>query len=166
MISEKTQRIKYVLTDFFSANMAWFTYNCLRFHLGGVRGYSTLGDFMSSSTIIIGQIAFPLMMMGVYCLSGYYNEVFRKSRLSELMTTFKTAVINTLLAFFIALINDMMNDIAASTMRLSSCCLLCYFFLPIFSGWLLRRAHLLILKTGDGDSTRWLWALVRQRMPS
>ena len=100
--------------------MSWFTYNCLRFHLGGVRGYSTLGDFMSSSTIIIGQIAFPLMMMGVYCLSGYYNEVFRKSRLSELMTTFKTAVINTLLAFFIALINDMSSDVCSSDLRLTS----------------------------------------------
>ena len=44
----------------------------------------------------IGQIAFPLMMMGVYCLSGYYNEVFRKSRLSELMTTFKTNEMNEL----------------------------------------------------------------------
>lgn len=166
MISEKTQRIKYVLADFFSANMAWFTYNCLRFHLGGVRGYSTLGDFMSSSTIIIGQIAFPLMMMGVYCLSGYYNEVFRKSRLSELMTTFKTAVINTLLAFFIALINDMMNDNRSFNYEIILVLLALLFFLPIFSGWLLRRAHLLILKTGDGDSTLWLWVQVRPRMPS
>ena len=132
MISEKTQRIKYVLADFFSANMAWFTYNCLRFHLGGVRGYSTLGDFMSSSTIIIGQIAFPLMMMGVYCLSGYYNEVFRKSRLSELMTTFKTAVINTLLAFFIALINDMMNDNRSFNYEIILVLLALLFFLTYF----------------------------------
>ena len=132
MISEKTQRIKYVLADFFSANMAWFTYNCLRFHLGGVRGYSTLGDFMSSSTIIIGQIAFPLMMMGVYCLSGYYNEVFRKSRLSELITTFKTAVINTLLAFFIALINDMMNDNRSFNYEIILVLLALLFFLTYF----------------------------------
>ncbi len=132
MISEKTQRIKYVLADFFSANMAWFTYNCLRFHLGGVRGYSTLGDFMSSSTIIIGQIVFPLMMMGVYCLSGYYNEVFRKSRLSELMTTFKTAVINTLLAFFIALINDMMNDNRSFNYEIILVLLALLFFLTYF----------------------------------
>lgn len=110
MITDKTQRTKYVLADFFSTNAAWLTYNCLRFHLGGVRGFGTLSDFLSSPIIIIGQVMLPLMMMFVYYLSGYYNEVFRKSRLSELMTTIKTAVINTLLVFFIALINDMMND--------------------------------------------------------
>ncbi|MDO4512071.1 MAG: sugar transferase [Bacteroidales bacterium] len=110
MISERSQRLKYVLADFASANVAWFAYNCCRFLLGGVRGFSTLGDFLSSHTIIYGQIALPLLMMGVHYLSGYYNEVFRKSRLSELATTIKTAALNTLLAFFIALINDMMTD--------------------------------------------------------
>lgn len=110
MISEKLQRQKYVLADFVTANVAWFTYNCFRFQLGGVRGYSTIKSFLTSDMIIIGQIVLPLMMMGVYYLSGYYNEVFRKSRLSELVITLKTSLINTLLAFFVALINDMMYD--------------------------------------------------------
>lgn len=110
MISDKLQRLKYVLADFFTANVAWFTYNCFRFQLGGVRGYTHIGDFLSSGMILVGQVAFPLLMMCVYYLSGYYNEVFRKSRLAELVTTIKSAAVNTLLAFFIALINDMMTD--------------------------------------------------------
>lgn len=99
-----------MLADLLSTNAAWLTYNCLRFHLGGVRGFSTLGDFLTSPVIVIGQIVLPLSMMFVHFLSGYYNEVFRKSRLSEMMTTLKTTIINTLFAFFIALMNDMMND--------------------------------------------------------
>lgn len=110
MISEKLQRQKYVLADFVTANLAWFIYNCFRFQLGGVRGYSTLSSFLSSSMIVVGQFVLPLMMMCVYYLSGYYNEVFRKSRLSELVVTLKSALFNTLLAFFVALINDMMHD--------------------------------------------------------
>ncbi|MCQ2290394.1 MAG: sugar transferase [Muribaculaceae bacterium] len=98
------------MADFFTANVAWFTYNCFRFQLGGVRGYTNIGDFLSSGMILVGQVVLPLLMMCVYYLSGYYNEVFRKSRLAELVTTFKSEVVNTLLAFFIALINDMMTD--------------------------------------------------------
>lgn len=60
--------------------------------------------------IIVGQIAFPLMMMVIYYLSGYYVEVFRKSRLQELLTTITTAAINSLAIIFLALINDMILE--------------------------------------------------------
>ena len=90
--------------------MAWFAYNCCRFYLGGVRGFTTLSDFLTGHMILLGQVVLPLLMMGVYYLSGYYNEVFRKSRLSELMTTIKSTLINSAIVFFIALINDMMTD--------------------------------------------------------
>ena len=110
MVSENIQRLKYVLTDFVSANLAWFSYNCCRFYLGGVRGFTSLGDFLTGDMIVLGQVVLPLLMMGVYYLSGYYNEVFRKSRLSESILTLKSAVFNTMLAFFVALINDMVTD--------------------------------------------------------
>ncbi len=110
MVSENIQRAKYVLADFLSANMAWFAYNCCRFYLGGVRGFTTLSDFLTGHMILLGQVVLPLLMMGVYYLSGYYNEVFRKSRLSELMTTIKSTLINSAIVFFIALINDMMTN--------------------------------------------------------
>ena len=99
-----------MLADFLSANMAWFAYNCCRFYLGGVRGFTTLSDFLTGHMILLGQVVLPLLMMGVYYLSGYYNEVFRKSRLSELMTTIKSTLINSAIVFFIALINDMMTN--------------------------------------------------------
>ena len=57
--------------------------------------------------IVLGQIIFPIAMMCVYYLSGYYNEVFTKSRLQEVLTTILTSGINSLLIFFTALINDM-----------------------------------------------------------
>ena len=49
------------------------------------------------------------MMMVTYIFSGYYNNVCRKSRIQELLTTAASAVINTLLIFFAALINDVVG---------------------------------------------------------
>lgn len=106
MISEKRQRFKYVSVDFLSSNVAWFAFNCIRFSLGAVKGHTTLISFLLSPNVLLGQLAFPLLMMCVYVLSGYYVEVFRKSRLLELLTTATSSVFNTLLLFFAALIND------------------------------------------------------------
>lgn len=92
------------------SNLAWFGYNCVRYCFGAVQGQPSFAGFMSSPMTVVGQIVFPLAMMAVYCLSGYYNEVFRKSRVQELMLSLTTAAINSLMIFFVALINDLVLD--------------------------------------------------------
>jgi len=44
--------------------------------------------------------------MGIYWLSGYYNHVFQKSRLQELLTTGTSSLVATLLIYFALLTND------------------------------------------------------------
>lgn len=107
VINENKQRIKYVLGDFLSSNVAWFCYNCIRYLLDPIHsGFNSLGLFLSSPVVLSGQILFPLLMMAIYYLSGYYNDVFHKSRLQEFFTTLWSAGVITLLIFFLALIND------------------------------------------------------------
>ena len=107
MISEKLQRFKYIAADFVATNIAWFAFDCVRYSMHVVKGdYTSLQDFLLSSNVLVGQLLLPLLMLFVFSLSGYYNEVFRKSRLHELFTTAWSAMANTLLIFFVALIND------------------------------------------------------------
>ena len=103
------QRIKYVLGDYLMSNLAWFTYNCVRWQLGTVIGHEYLISYLKSNMVVAGQIFFPLLMMVVYAFSGYYNNVCRKSRIQELLTTAASSAINTLLIFFMALINDVIG---------------------------------------------------------
>ena len=103
------QRIKYVLGDFVMSNLAWLAYNCFRWKMGAVVGHATLTSYLTSNMVVLGQIFFPLLMMVTYIFSGYYNNVVRKSRVQELLTTATSAVINTLLIFFLALINDVVG---------------------------------------------------------
>ena len=103
------QRIKYVVGDFVMSNLAWFTYNCVRWNTGAVIGHEYLISYLKSNMVVLGQVFFPLMMMVTYIFSGYYNNVCRKSRIQELLTTAASAVINTLLIFFAALINDVVG---------------------------------------------------------
>ena len=103
------QRIKYVLGDFVMSNLAWFIYNIVRYQMGTVVGWPYLVSYLKSDMVVAGQIFFPLLMMVTYAFSGYYNNVCRKSRIQELLTTAASAGINTLLIFFLALINDVIG---------------------------------------------------------
>ncbi len=99
-----------MIGDFAASNLAWFIYNCLRYFVGTAKGAPSLGAFLGSKMILLGQIAFPLVMMLVYYLSGYYNNVFRKSRVQELFITFSSTFVNVIIIFLVALINDMTSD--------------------------------------------------------
>ena len=104
------QRIKYVLGDYVMSNLAWLTYNIVRFQMGHTAGnYYTLDNYLTSKIVLLGQLFFPLLMMVTYIFSGYYNNVCRKSRVQELLTTMASSAINTLLIFFLALINDVIG---------------------------------------------------------
>lgn len=110
MTGEVKQRLRYVIGDFFSSNVAWFVFNLVRYHFGFVKGHLSLASFMCSENVIIGQVIFPLLMMFVYYISGYYNVPYRKSRLQEFIITLLSAICNSLLIMLVALINDMVEN--------------------------------------------------------
>lgn len=93
--------------DLLSSSAAWLCFNCLRYTLDSTSsGFSTMRQFLSSPIVLGGQVLFPMLMMAVFYLSGYYNNVFSKSRLHEVFTTLWSTGVCTLLIYFIALIND------------------------------------------------------------
>lgn len=106
--SKSMQRTKYVLTDFVMVSIAFFLFNIFRYHELGIHtyGFPTLWDYLSSTKLITEQILVPLGLSGIYWLSGYYNEPFIKSRLSELSTTVLSVTVSTMILYLILLIND------------------------------------------------------------
>ena len=98
-----------MLGDYLASNVAWFLFNIVRFHFPGIVAGGSLKAYLLSLRVIEGQIIFPLLMMGVYYLSGYYNQPFFKSRIQEFVQTLGSVLVNTLLIFFIALINDVLR---------------------------------------------------------
>lgn len=104
MTNIQLQRLKYVAGDFVSSAVAVLLYNIARYYIGSnkiaaMHGFATLQSFLRDDSVILGQILFPIAMMGVYYLSGYYTEVIRKSRLQELVTTLITSLISALIVF-------------------------------------------------------------------
>lgn len=94
----------YVVTDFVATNLAMFLFNMFRVSL--LANPLSLGSYYHYSLVLWGQLLFPLMMMVIYWLTGYYNRVEERSRAQEAITTFTSAIIGSLGIFFLAVVND------------------------------------------------------------
>lgn len=110
--SERRLRLIYVLIDLVSTNLAWVLFDIARYRMlpSAYTGHTSLESFMLSPTVMAGQLLFPLMMMGLYWLSGYYSDIYRRSRLSEALTTAASATLGSLAILLVALLNDLTSD--------------------------------------------------------
>lgn len=98
---------KYILSDYLSASVAWLLFNVLRFEVFAVyEGASSLGSYLLYPRVIAGQLFIPFFWLILYYFSGYYNKPFGKSRLTELFSTFATALLGGLIVFFVLMLDD------------------------------------------------------------
>ena len=110
-------RIRYVAGDLLATAVAWFAFNAIRFFNvilpEGSENWSFI-KFLHNESVWLGQILFPIGMCGLYFLSGYYDKVYGKSRVEELVTTLTTAFIGTICVWFLAIIDDPIPDKASN----------------------------------------------------
>lgn len=107
------QRIKYVMSDFFMSFIAFALFNYCRWKVLDLQstGYAGYVAYFFTRKMVAEQLFFPVLMLGVYWLSGYYNKPYGKSRLQEFFTTFLSVLLNTLMLFLLLLTNDMVSVI-------------------------------------------------------
>ena len=107
MISKRNQRIKYVLTDFVTAAIAWLLFNVLRYFEVAQYDFSSLTDYLLFYQVLEGQVLIPLCWLIIYFFTGYYNKPLGKTRISELFSTFVAVALGSVLIFFIVVLNDL-----------------------------------------------------------
>lgn len=105
MISLKVQRIKYVLTDYVSANVAFFLFNVCRFFILD-EGWNSLYGYLFNEKLIWEQVMIPPVLLVVYWFSGFYNKPMQRSRVSELITTFTSSILVAALIYLALMVND------------------------------------------------------------
>ena len=104
-------RILYIFCDYLSTLAALLLFVVVRFHLEPVAHMmGSVGAMMSTTMVRLELLLFPLLMLFVYWLTGYYNEVIMKSRLQELLETLHSALVGMAVFFLIAMINDVDAD--------------------------------------------------------
>ncbi len=120
MASVRLERWKLVLTDWISANISFMLLNLLRFFDSTRAPHTFEGaiGFLSQQKLCLEQAIIPFVLLGLYWLSGFYNNPFGKSRFNELLNTAIVSAISTILIHLALLTNDQMSDITSNLIQI------------------------------------------------
>ena len=92
--------LNYLILDWIAAASAW----TLFFYYRNVVVEKSF--FVASNTYFKGVIIISICWVLFYTIIGDYKNIYRKSRLKELINTFLSSVIGTIIIFFAVLIDD------------------------------------------------------------
>lgn len=90
----------FYLTDFWAAVLAWVTFYFLRKHILGETG-EPLSFMLLGNAFIIA--VFWVML---YSFLGFYNDIYRKSRIKEFLRLLSTCLVGAIIIFFVLLLDD------------------------------------------------------------
>jgi exopolysaccharide biosynthesis polyprenyl glycosylphosphotransferase len=105
-VNHKNQIIKYVLSDYLTALLAWFLFYVFRRIEIDLVAIKDIQMFVPMYNARVTMVLVPLFWLALYTISGYYNTPFFKSRLSEFFTTLTSVFFGCLVVFFAVLMDD------------------------------------------------------------
>ena len=105
-MNRKLQTIVYVLADFTTAAVAWCLFFLYRKAYIEPLKFGKEIAIEFNDTFYIGLTCIPVFWLVMYYITGYYNKIYRKSRLRELWNTFILSIIGVLVIFFALLLDD------------------------------------------------------------
>lgn len=105
-MNRRKQLIRYLVSDFFSAAIAWsLFYSYRKVYIEPLKfGHSVPVEF--GTKFYLGIVLIPLFWLLLYYASGYYREVLRKSRLAEMWYTIRMTFLGVVVLFFGILLDD------------------------------------------------------------
>jgi len=105
-MNKKLQVIKYIGLDLLSAILAWTIFFIYRKTIIEPQKFGVEPSTLFSDKYYLGIIVIPLCWILFYYILGNYNNIYKRSRLSELMNTIISGIIGVTLIFFISILDD------------------------------------------------------------
>ena len=108
-MNKKRQTLLYIICDYVSAIIVWTLFFFLRneyidaYYLEFPEQRALI---LSDEHYVYGLCFIPLMWLLLYYLSGYYKNVYRKSRLKELINTFFITLVGSFILLFAIILDD------------------------------------------------------------
>ncbi len=109
-MNKKLQTLKYVLSDYITALIAWFLFNLFRKEYIESVNFGFEIKIEYNLNFFIALFGLPFFWLMLYSTFGYYRNVFRKSRLQELWQTGLTTIIGIIIIFFALILDDVVSS--------------------------------------------------------
>lgn len=109
-VNRRSQLAKYVVSDFLSAAMSWALFYAFRKVYIEPQKFGHPIDIQLDTRFFLGLATIPFFWLFLYYVSGYYRDVFRKSRLSELWQTIGNTFLGVIILFFTLILDDVIRS--------------------------------------------------------
>lgn len=108
-MNKRLHTFKYVSFDLIASIISWSLFFIYR------KTYIESINFGFNQSIFTAKFYYgitliPVFWLILYFLSGYYKDIFRKSRLKELAQTLFTVLIGSVIIFFTSILDDEVNN--------------------------------------------------------
>jgi exopolysaccharide biosynthesis polyprenyl glycosylphosphotransferase len=110
MKNHKKQRVLYILFDFLAASAAWILFYLFRKIQIEPQVFGREVPITLDGTFWAGVIGLPLAWITFYYFTGFYNNVFRRSRLDDFIRTLMSSLLGVIVIFFVLILDDFIVD--------------------------------------------------------
>lgn len=105
-MERKKQRRKYIMADFFMSALGLGIFYFYRRYFVDALIFDTVTSPFLDLKFYIELVLIPLYWLFVFYISGYYERLFHKSRISEFFQTLLSVAAGSLILFFTLILND------------------------------------------------------------
>jgi len=105
-MNKRLQTAKYIISDLIAAGLSWGLFYILRKKLIESDFFGYQIDINYDNKFYLGLSVIPFFWLFLNYLSGYYKDVYHRSRLKELGQTIAITVIGIIIIFFTLLLDD------------------------------------------------------------
>ncbi len=105
-MNKRLQTFKYLIADYCSALAVWICFFAYRkiYVEPQKYGYEIPVEF--DDNFYLGLLIIPIYWIALYILSGTYHNVYKKSRVREMVQTFTQTFFGVLILFFLIILDD------------------------------------------------------------
>ena len=172
MSTYRRQQLRFIVADILSAEVVWLLFLLFRWIVYEGKVLSVEGVLIPAFDFHRPLLLYPLGCLAVYYLSGYYLHPFKRSRSRDFMTTFVSAMIISLGAFFIIIIDDHVTDYQRYLVSLAVLFVL-QFGISYVCRWIVRRfsrsynehEDVIVIDPPTGDEAE-LYRQIREAYPT
>jgi len=109
-LNRTLQTIRYLTSDLLGAACTWAAFFALRKYQEGMDFGALWDEVTTDSNFYLGILIIPLSWILFYFLTGFYRDVFRRSRLREMGQTAMHTIIGVTIIFFVLLLDDQVSS--------------------------------------------------------
>ena len=110
MKNQRKQRLLYIIFDFLAAMAAWILFFLFRKINIEPQVFGTDVPITLGPRFWIGAIGLPFAWITLYYFTGFYKDMFRRSRLDDFIRTLLSSLLGVVVIFFLLILDDTIQD--------------------------------------------------------